>query len=41
MKEKETYTSPECKALEMQCKGVIAVSVDPKFVKPFNDEVDW
>ena len=22
MKEKETYTSPECEVLEMQCEGV-------------------
>ena len=41
MKEKETYTSPECEALEMRLEGVIAASVDPEFKKPFNDEVDW
>lgn len=41
MKEKETYTSPECEALEMRLEGVVAASVDLEFVKPFNDEVDW
>lgn len=34
MKEKETYTSPECEALEMQCEGVMAGSGDPQ---PYND----
>ena len=34
MKEKETYTSPECEVLEMQCEGVMAGSGDPQ---PYND----
>jgi len=41
MQEKINYVSPECKILEMRLKGVIFASVDPEFVKPFNDEVDW
>ena len=41
MKEKETYPSPLCEALEIRLEGVIAASGDPEFVKPFNDEVGW
>ena len=35
MKEKETYTSPECEALEMQCEGVIAGSGPQPYNDPF------
>ncbi len=34
MKEKETYISPECEALELRLEGVIAASGDPQ---PYND----
>ncbi len=40
MKEKETYISPECEALEMRLEGVIAAS-DPKFNSPFGGEQEW
>ena len=40
MKEKETYTSPECEALEMRLEGVIAAS-GPQFNNPFDSEQGW
>ena len=41
MKEKETYTSPECEALEMRLEGVIAAS-GPQFNSPFDPtEQPW
>ena len=42
MKEKETYTSPECEALEMQCEGVMAGSgLQPTYSTPFGGEQEW
>ncbi len=41
MKEKETYISPLCEALEMRLEGVIAASGDPQFNSPFNPEQNW
>ena len=42
MKEKETYTSPLCEALEMRIEGVIAASGDPQLYNdPFGDELTW
>ncbi len=36
VKEKQTYTSPECEALEMKLEGVIAASGDPQdYNNPF------
>ncbi len=41
MKEKETYISPLCEALEMQCEGVMAGS-GPQFNSPFDStEQPW
>ena len=41
MKEKETYISPLCEALEMQCEGVMAASGAPQWNSPFTPEQDW
>lgn len=38
MKEKETYISPLCEALELRLEGVIAASGDPQWNSPFNPE---
>lgn len=40
MKEKETYTSPECETLELRIEGVIAASGDPQpYNNPFGEEL--
>ncbi|MBO5595987.1 MAG: hypothetical protein J5917_04335 [Bacteroidales bacterium] len=42
MKEKETYTSPQCEALEMRLEGVIAASGKPKsYQNPFGEELNF
>jgi len=42
MREKETYTSPECEALELRLEGVIAASGDPQdYNNPFGDQQNW
>ena len=43
MKEKETYTSPQCKPLDLGLEGVIAASgeLDTTFNAPFEEEQEW
>ncbi len=41
MKEKETYISPECEALEMRLEGVIAASGPQPYNNPFGGEQNW
>ena len=40
MKEKETYISPLCEALELRLEGVMAGSGDPQtYNNPFGEEL--
>lgn len=45
MKEKQTYTSPQCETHKLRLKGVIAASVDvdltTTFTAPFEEEQEW